>query len=96
MLKVIIFLSILEVMLELNMFNFYFSIFIITIIMDLTLFIMIVLLIISILYGISILKNLKNDLKKINGSSLNENDNSDMKEFIDTIKNGLEYLKKFL
>lgn len=64
--------------------------------MDLTLFIMIVLLIISILYGISILKNLKNDLKKINGSSLNENDNSDMKEFIDTIKNGLEYLKKFL
>jgi hypothetical protein len=71
--------------------------------MDLTLFIMIVLLIISILYGISILKNLKNDLKKINGGSLNLNqkddsyyDKSDMKEFIDTIKNGLEYLKKFL
>ena len=80
----------------LNMFNFYFSIFIITIIMDLTLFIMIVLLIIAILYGINILRSVKNDLKKINGSSSNKNDNSDMKELIDSIKYGLEYLKKFL
>jgi len=91
----------------LNMFNFYFSIFIITIIMDLTLFIMIVLLIIAILYGINILRSVKNDLKKINGISLNKNknnnqndesyyDNSDMKELIDSIKYGLEYLKKFL
>ena len=75
--------------------------------MDLTLFIMIVLLIIAILYGISILRSVKNDLKKINGISLNKNknnnqndesyyDNSDMKELIDNIKYGLEYLKKFL
>lgn len=64
--------------------------------MDLTLFIMIVLLIIAILYGINILRSVKNDLKKINGSSLNKNDNSDMKELIDNIKYGLEYLKKFL
>lgn len=81
--------------------------------MDLTLFIMIVLLIISILYGISILRSVKNDLKKINGTSLNQNENknknknqsqkddsnydtSDMKELIDNVKYGLEYLKKFL
>lgn len=76
--------------------------------MDLTLFIMIVLLIIAILYGINILRSVKNDLKKINGSSLNKNknnnnqndesyyDNSDMKELIDSVKYGLEYLKKFL
>jgi len=78
--------------------------------MDLTLFIMIVLLIIAILYGINILRSVKNDLKKINGTSLNKNNNqnlnqkdesynydtSDMKELIDTIKYGLEYLKKFL
>jgi hypothetical protein len=75
--------------------------------MDLTLFIMIVLLIIAILYGINILRSVKNDLKKINGISLNKNknnnqndesyyDNSDMKELIDSIKYGLEYLKKFL
>jgi hypothetical protein len=64
--------------------------------MDLTLFIMIVLLIIAILYGINILRSVKNDLKKINGSSSNKNDNSDMKELIDSIKYGLEYLKKFL
>lgn len=75
--------------------------------MDLTLFIMILLLIISILYGISILRSVKNDLKKINGTSLNQNqnknqkddsyyDNSDIKELIDNIKYGLEYLKKFL
>jgi len=71
--------------------------------MDLTLFIMIVLLIIAILYGINILRSVKNDLKKINGISLNQNkkddsyyDNSDMKELIDNIKYGLEYLKKFL
>lgn len=79
--------------------------------MDLTLFIMILLLIISILYGINILRSVKNDLKKINGISLNQNknnnqnlnkkddsyyDNSDMKELIDNIKYGLEYLKKFL
>ncbi len=77
--------------------------------MDLTLFIMIVLLIIAILYGINILRSVKNDLKKINGTSLNKNNNqnlnqkdesyynnSDMKELIDNIKYGLEYLKKFL
>lgn len=71
--------------------------------MDLTLFIIIVLLIITILYGISILRSVKNDLKKINGNSLNINqkddnyyDNSDIKELIDNIKYGLEYLKKFL
>lgn len=75
--------------------------------MDLTLFIMIVLLIIAILYGINILRSVKNDLKKINGISLSKNknnnqndesyyDNSDMKELIDSIKYGLEYLKKFL
>ena len=79
--------------------------------MDLTLFIMILLLIISILYGISILRSVKNDLKKINGTSLNKNknnnqnlnqkddnyyDTSDMKELIDNIKYGLEYLKKLL
>lgn len=74
--------------------------------MDLTLFIMILLLIIAILYGINILRSVKNDLKKINGSSLNKNnnnqndesyyDNSDIKELIDSVKYGLEYLKKFL
>jgi hypothetical protein len=75
---------------------------------------MIVLLIITILYGISILRSVKNDLKKINGTSLNQNknqknqnqnqnqkddsnyDTSDMKELIDNVKYGLEYLKKFL
>ncbi len=70
---------------------------------------MIVLLIIAILYGINILRSVKNDLKKINGTSLNKNNNqnlnqkdesyynnSDMKELIDNIKYGLEYLKKFL
>lgn len=59
--------------------------------MDLTLFIIVILLIIIILYGISILKDVKQDIRKITG-----NNNKDEYDIIMYIKNSLEYLKNLL
>lgn len=64
--------------------------------MDLTLFIMIVLLIITIFYGINILKDVKKDIKKIKGEGGSDKEESDLKTFINYIKEWLEYLKNFL
>ena len=63
--------------------------------MDLTLFIVILILILGMIYGINIIMDLKNDIKKITGTK-NENDEYDMKSMIDKFKYGLEYLKNFL
>jgi regulatory protein YycI of two-component signal transduction system YycFG len=60
--------------------------------MDLTLFIIVILLIIIILYGISILKDVKQDIRKISGN----NDNLEDNNIILYIKDSLEYLKNLL
>jgi hypothetical protein len=61
--------------------------------MDLTLFIIVILLILIILYGISILKDVKKDIRKISGNTNNKEDDYDI---ILYIKNSLEYLKNLL
>jgi len=63
--------------------------------MDLTLFIVILILILGMIYGINIIMDLKNDIKKITGNK-DETDEYDMKSMIDKFKYGLEYLKNFL
>jgi len=60
--------------------------------MDLTLFIIVLLLIIIILYGISILKDVKKDIRKITGGNNKQEDY----DIILYIKNSLEYLKNLL
>jgi len=61
--------------------------------MDLTLFIVIVILIFGIFYGISIISDLRNDIKIITG---NKDETNNMKGMIDKIKDILEYLKSYI
>ena len=61
--------------------------------MDLTLFIVIVIALFAVFYGISVLSDLRNDIKTITGG--NKDDNN-MRSMVDKVKNGLEYLKEFL
>jgi len=64
--------------------------------MDLTLFIVIIVLILSIIYLINTVNSLKKDIKNLNACANIKEKNNDDGKIIDTIKNGLDYLKNFL
>jgi hypothetical protein len=67
--------------------------------MDLTLFIVLVLLIVVLIYFSNIINNLRKDIRNLNLCSKNEKKEKfidDNKVMIDSITNGLNYLKNYL
>lgn len=61
--------------------------------MDLTLFIVLLLIFIIFVYGISMMNDLKKEVRTITG---NKNEDNYLKTSIDKFKDVLEYLKEFL